>query len=114
MEKLLVKVLKQLVLGPSAHKWWAWDLNLGPSVPEFTFFPPGLVVFGMVTFAVLKAKFMVQRRNSAQLNTQLLHNTNCAQRTQVEHIKIPGPTLIVKFIVSKGFASTISVRSWPC
>lgn len=69
IEKLLFRVLRQLVLGHLAPKWQAWDLNVGPSVPELMFFPPCLVVIDMVPF---KSKFIVQRRNSAQLNTQLL------------------------------------------
>lgn len=48
IEKLLLEVLRQLVLGHSAPKWQAWDLNLGPSAPEPLFFPPCLIVFRMV------------------------------------------------------------------
>lgn len=50
IEKLLLRVLRQLVLGHLAPKWQAWDLNVGPSVPELMFFPPCLVVIDMVAF----------------------------------------------------------------
>lgn len=110
MKKLLLKVLEQILQATiaqshSAHKWQAWDLRTTrprAHVPSSTL---SCVNWHYTFCSHLNAGFMVQRRNSTHLKTQVLHNTNGAQIIQVEHIKVPlGPMLTVKFTVSKGFA----------